>query len=324
MKSHDKPTSIPYPYLTTCKPPSTAVVGVGRCRIESKASEEFESIVAQNVERASAEKLEKTSENKKLCKKLMKKCVAECYSWLKTIADVSVIDVEVCVQSKHVLGTEGFIIQCLLDAGADSVVLCNDNKDTTLMDALECARVPRERIVAHFDSPKVEEDSVKAASALAGAVSFSMSANEIEKLGSINIFNKLENTRIVALLSTSDYELGKLTEIVATLSNMDIGTTLVNPTPEQLGLSFAACAKTDRPDGLYTTVVCTRSGEALGLVYSSKESIAAALDCGRGVYYSRSRNGLWRKGDTSGHYQVRFAPYSLLVSWFTESHKQCL
>jgi len=28
------------------------------------------------------------------------------------------------------------------------------------------------------------------------------------------------------------------------------------------------------------------------------------LQCGRGVYYSRSRNGLWRKGDTSGHYQT--------------------
>lgn len=30
----------------------------------------------------------------------------------------------------------------------------------------------------------------------------------------------------------------------------------------------------------------------------------AALECGRGVYYSRSRKELWRKGDTSGHYQI--------------------
>ena len=30
----------------------------------------------------------------------------------------------------------------------------------------------------------------------------------------------------------------------------------------------------------------------------------AALECGRGVYYSRSRKGLWRKGDSSGHYQT--------------------
>merc|ERR1712238_520964 len=78
----------------------------------------------------------------------------------------------------------------------------------------------------------------------------------------------------------------------------------VDPSPQQLGLSYAACIRTDRADGLYTTVVCTRSGEALGLVYSSKASIIAALECGRGVYYSRSRNGLWRKGDTSGHFQI--------------------
>lgn len=79
---------------------------------------------------------------------------------------------------------------------------------------------------------------------------------------------------------------------------------LIDPTAEQLGLCYAACMKTDRVDGLYTTVVCTRSNEALGLVYSSKESIVAALKSGRGVYYSRSRNSLWRKGDTSGHYQT--------------------
>jgi phosphoribosyl-ATP pyrophosphohydrolase/phosphoribosyl-AMP cyclohydrolase/histidinol dehydrogenase len=39
-------------------------------------------------------------------------------------------------------------------------------------------------------------------------------------------------------------------------------------------------------------------------IFVLQESIIAALECGRGVYYSRSRNGLWRKGDTSGHYQT--------------------
>ena len=35
-----------------------------------------------------------------------------------------------------------------------------------------------------------------------------------------------------------------------------------------------------------------------------QDSIVAALECGRGVYYSRSRQQLWRKGDSSGHFQV--------------------
>ncbi len=79
---------------------------------------------------------------------------------------------------------------------------------------------------------------------------------------------------------------------------------LVDPSPKEMGMAFAECIKTDRDDGLFTTVVVNRNNEALGLVYSSKASLAASLECGRGVYYSRSRRKLWRKGDTSGHYQI--------------------
>jgi phosphoribosyl-ATP pyrophosphohydrolase/phosphoribosyl-AMP cyclohydrolase/histidinol dehydrogenase len=79
---------------------------------------------------------------------------------------------------------------------------------------------------------------------------------------------------------------------------------LVDPTAKQLGEAYAACLNTDRPDGLFATVVCNRNNEALGLVYSSAESIVASLESGRGVYWSRSRGGLWRKGDSSGHSQT--------------------
>ncbi|KAF2767044.1 histidine biosynthesis trifunctional-protein [Teratosphaeria nubilosa] len=60
--------------------------------------------------------------------------------------------------------------------------------------------------------------------------------------------------------------------------------------------------KSDRPDGLLTTLVTDERGVALGLVYSNRESVAESLRCGRGVYWSRKR-GLWRKGDTSGDWQ---------------------
>ncbi|MGM0555699.1 MAG: phosphoribosyl-ATP diphosphatase [Myxococcota bacterium] len=55
----------------------------------------------------------------------------------------------------------------------------------------------------------------------------------------------------------------------------------------------------DRPDGLYPTVVCDEYGQALGLAYSSDESLRVAVDRQRGAYQSRSR-GLWVKGETSG------------------------
>ena len=40
------------------------------------------------------------------------------------------------------------------------------------------------------------------------------------------------------------------------------------------------------------------------MVYSSLESIEQAILTGRGIYYSRSRKGLWEKGKTSGATQL--------------------
>ncbi len=68
-----------------------------------------------------------------------------------------------------------------------------------------------------------------------------------------------------------------------------------------LGLAeaFTAPLRSERPDGLWPTVVADDRGAALGLVWSSPESVRTAIDEGRGVYHSRSR-GLWRKGASSG------------------------
>jgi len=46
------------------------------------------------------------------------------------------------------------------------------------------------------------------------------------------------------------------------------------------------------------------SGAVLMLAWMNRESIEATLTSGRVTYYSRSRNELWRKGDTSGHIQT--------------------
>ena len=70
-----------------------------------------------------------------------------------------------------------------------------------------------------------------------------------------------------------------------------------------IDMLIADAIKTDRPDGLYPTVVANEHGVCLGLVYSSIESIVASLKTGKGVYKSRKRDGLWVKGETSGDYQ---------------------
>jgi phosphoribosyl-AMP cyclohydrolase / phosphoribosyl-ATP pyrophosphohydrolase len=67
-----------------------------------------------------------------------------------------------------------------------------------------------------------------------------------------------------------------------------------------LGDAIAAPLITDRPDGLFPTVICDEQGVALGLAYSNAESLRLAVQLQQGVYWSRSRGELWHKGATSG------------------------
>ncbi len=46
-----------------------------------------------------------------------------------------------------------------------------------------------------------------------------------------------------------------------------------------------------------------RSGEVLMLAYMNRESLEKTLDTGYAHYFSRSRNKLWKKGETSSHLQ---------------------
>lgn len=73
--------------------------------------------------------------------------------------------------------------------------------------------------------------------------------------------------------------------------------------------AFVAPLRSDRPDGLWPTVVTDEHGVALGLAYSDEASVRAAIDGGVGAYHSRKR-GLWIKGQGSGDRQtlLRAAP----------------
>jgi phosphoribosyl-AMP cyclohydrolase len=43
--------------------------------------------------------------------------------------------------------------------------------------------------------------------------------------------------------------------------------------------------------------------QVLMLAYANAEALALTLRTGYGYYYSRSRQGLWKKGESSGHLQ---------------------
>lgn len=71
-------------------------------------------------------------------------------------------------------------------------------------------------------------------------------------------------------------------------------------TPELIADFFKMVLVTDRPDGLWPTVIVDPLSIALGLAYSNYESLLYAIEHRCGTYWSRSRDGLWIKGETSG------------------------
>ncbi len=57
-------------------------------------------------------------------------------------------------------------------------------------------------------------------------------------------------------------------------------------------------------DGLVPAVAQDHaSGKVLTLAWMNRESLAATVKEGRTVYWSRSKQRLWRKGEESGHVQ---------------------
>ena len=57
-------------------------------------------------------------------------------------------------------------------------------------------------------------------------------------------------------------------------------------------------------NGLVPVIVQEASSkDVLMLAYMNEESLRQTLDTGIATYYSRYRQGLWVKGETSGHYQ---------------------
>ncbi|KAM0440938.1 hypothetical protein ACHAPT_000241 [Fusarium lateritium] len=97
-------------------------------------------------------------------------------------------------------------------------------------------------------------------------------------------------------------EVAKKCNAIPILPSTGLTTDKNDSTKLVLSKVIASYWKSDRPDGLIPTVVTDDAGIALGLAYTSEESILEALRTQAGVYQSRKR-GLWVKGLTSGDTQ---------------------
>lgn len=58
-------------------------------------------------------------------------------------------------------------------------------------------------------------------------------------------------------------------------------------------------------DGLIPAIVQdVQNGDVLMMAWMNREAVQRTLESGRATYWSRSRQSLWVKGETSGHIQV--------------------
>jgi len=200
-----------------------------------------------------------------------------------------------------------------LDAGAAKIVLGTAAKPELLRN------LPRERVVAALDADNGEVvvegwkkrtgetilDRMRALEGLVGGFLVTFVERE-GRLGGTNLglvpqlVQAAAGARVtIAGGVTTSEDIRALDDLGA---DAQVGMALYTGRLE-LADAITSVLRSDRSDGLWPTVVTDELGTALGLVYSSKESVREALRTGRGVYQSRKR-GLWTKGESSGDVQT--------------------
>src|SRR2546423_695316 len=182
----------------------------------------------------------------------------------------------------------------LLDTGAAKVVVSKDRLS-------ELTDVPAERIIARLSedqlaTPAGIEEIADRVSGIIVNSTYSLSVDSESLKSIVTSLRKsvlpsgVEKTVYLHYTDTTPVPATAELKSLALLSICPIlPVSYLTSDPKQNSslLSVAQIAllgaKTDRPDGLYTTVVVDEHGVALGLVYSSTESIAETIRTGTGV-----------------------------------------
>ncbi|KAJ4338496.1 trifunctional histidinol dehydrogenase [Ascochyta clinopodiicola] len=204
-------------------------------------------------------------------------------------------------------------IVSLLDAGAAKVFVTRPQ-----LDELKSRKIDQNRLVLCLPGHSREE----IIEAIAGT-QVDIYSHQVEDIELLEAWLKEYGTdRPDVFVSFAKPELDSVQRVakLAAIPIIPAENLTVDAQKEPSSISVAklvmANATSDRPDGLFTTLVTDERGIALGLVYSSEESVAESLRTGRGVYQSRKR-GLWYKGESSGDIQE-------LVSLALDCDNDCL
>jgi phosphoribosyl-ATP pyrophosphohydrolase/phosphoribosyl-AMP cyclohydrolase/histidinol dehydrogenase len=204
-------------------------------------------------------------------------------------------------------------IVSLLDAGATKVFVTRQQ-----LDGLLARSIAQDRLVLALPGNTKQEiiDAI-------GGTQVDVYAHQVADIGLVEAWLKEYGTdrpEVFVSIASPEMEsvlrMSKLSAIPVVPAELLTVDSKREPKLMSAAKLIMAEATSDRPDGLFTTLVTDERGIALGLVYSSEESVAESLRTGRGVYQSRKR-GLWYKGESSGDVQE-------LVSVSLDCDNDCL
>ena len=188
-----------------------------------------------------------------------------------------------------------------VSADPDQIIADLDNGIDTAIVPLSLAKklvgvVPATRLILLLDAANASAVPDSLRTAISGVLLKTIST-DVELIRSISTFFTGLSIHVLSKDKPTPSTIRKLTSIGASLvipfSELDTSITIAD--------AFLAPVISDRSDGLFPTIISsyTQGGRSLGLVYSSRESVAQSILTGKGVYQSR-KHGLWEKGKTSG------------------------
>lgn len=205
-------------------------------------------------------------------------------------------------------------IHALLDAGSDKVVLPFAAFASGGIDSF--SHIPQERLAVSVSPTDFDKVDRLLATVSAFILNVDTSAESLEAIRTVakvvqsGLLPRGGIKRVIAAFSgngpTSTPGLLAISELGRLGVDAQLSSSILSADHQEgklnLGEAFMATIVSDRPDGLFPTVVVDEQGISLGLVYSSLESVVESFRTRKGVYFSRSR-GLWHKGASSGSTQ---------------------
>lgn len=144
---------------------------------------------------------------------------------------------------------------------------------------------------------------------------------EMILLGESSVRDALQIEGVPMIIHIHDVSLDKILELLSTDAIDGITGDAINSNVQELLEIKKLCAEKEipvdlhlpafswsdfkkGPDGLLPVVVQEdRTGEVLMMAYMNEEAYQRTVQTGMMTYWSRSRQELWLKGETSGHYQ---------------------